>query len=83
MLPYISFIYPYVELPIKFNKSMEGKEIFKDFYNGKQKIDIKINSLYKNVDDTKVSLNEKVIKIDIHIIAKGILHMKKTNLLAF
>ena len=42
-----------------------------------------INSLYKNVDDTKVSLNEKVIKIDIHIIAKGILHMKKTNLLAF
>ena len=25
-----------------------------------------INSLYKNVDDTKVSLNEKVIKIDIH-----------------
>lgn len=75
MLPYISFIYPYVELPIKFNKSMEGKEIFKDFYNGKQKIDIKINSLYKN----DVELNNFIREENIEIFKKELDKIKENK----
>lgn len=75
MLPYIFFIYPYVELPIKFNKSMEGKEIFKDFYSGKQKIDIKINSLYKN----DVELNNFIREENIEIFKKELDKIKENK----
>lgn len=75
MLPYIFFIYPYVELPIKFNKSMGGMETFKDFYNGKQKIDIKINSLYKN----DVELNNFIREENIETLKKELNKIKENK----